>query len=51
MSQWTREITHALGFNEQHSEPGSGAALAVSFGIARTGPVQHLSRKRGHFHP
>ena len=33
MSQWTREITQALGVNERHSEPGLSAALAVSFGI------------------
>lgn len=51
MSQWTREITHALGFNDQHAEPGSGAALAFSFGITLQAPFSIFHANAATFAP
>ena len=51
MSQWTREITHALGFNEQHAEPGTGAALAFAFGAALQAPFSIFHATTATFTP
>ena len=51
MSQWTREITQALGFNDQHAEPGAGAALAFSFGIALQAPFSIFHANADTFTP
>lgn len=51
MSQWTREITHALGFNEQHAEPGTGAALAFAFGAALQAPFSIFHATTATFAP
>ena len=51
MSQWTREITHALGFNERHAESGTGAALAFAFGATLQVPFSIFHANAATFAP
>ena len=51
MSQWTREVTQALGFNERHSEPGLSAALAASLGIVLQTPFSVFHANAAAFTP
>ena len=51
MSQWTREITHALGFNERHAEPGTGTALAFAFGATLQAPFSIFHANAATFAP
>lgn len=38
MPHWAREVTHALGTDERHAEPGLSAALALSLAAAVQAP-------------
>lgn len=51
MSQWTREITQAMGFGERHSEPGLSGALAVSLAVMLQAPFTLFHADAALFEP